>query len=331
MKRVLVIQTAFLGDAILGTALLERIHADHPDAQIDYLVRKGNESLFNGHPFLHSVFTLDKGKKYSELLRLLKVIRRKHYDAVFNAQRFASSGFLTAFSNATIKVGYASNPLSLLFTQRVAHRLGAAFPTVHEVDRLLDLYVVEGKSERTLPKLYPSVEDEQTAHSYTARPFVTIAPASVWFTKQWPDAKWAELMRQIPQDMVIHLIGGPNDMALCQRIMDASGREASILCGKLSLLQTAALMRKAVMNYANDSAPIHLASSVNAPICAVYCSTVPEFGFTPLSANSRIIQTAEKLDCRPCGLHGHRACPKGHFKCASAIQSNQLVDFMSLV
>ncbi|HPT10302.1 MAG TPA: glycosyltransferase family 9 protein, partial [Bacteroidales bacterium] len=68
-----------------------------------------------------------------------------------------------------------------------------------------------------------------------------------------------------------------------------------------------------------DSAPMHLASAVNAPVSVVFCSTVPEFGFGPLSDRSFLIQTEENLDCRPCGLHGYNACPKKHFRCATGI------------
>ena len=45
-NKILVIQTAFIGDAILATGLLEKLHESYPQAQIDYLVRKGNEPLF---------------------------------------------------------------------------------------------------------------------------------------------------------------------------------------------------------------------------------------------------------------------------------------------
>ena len=78
-------------------------------------------------------------------------------------------------------------------------------------------------------------------------------------------------------------------------------------------------MEGAAMNYVNDSAPMHLASAVNAPVTAVFCSTVPAFGFTPLSQNARVVETDVALDCRPCGLHGYKSCPKGHFRCAETI------------
>jgi heptosyltransferase-2 len=98
-----------------------------------------------------------------------------------------------------------------------------------------------------------------------------------------------------------------------------------VLAEELSLLASAALMEGAAMNYVNDSAPLHIASAMNAPVTAIFCSTVPAFGFGPLRENGRVVETAEKLDCRPCGLHGHRACPKGHFRCALGIGVEQVV------
>jgi heptosyltransferase II len=90
-------------------------------------------------------------------------------------------------------------------------------------------------------------------------------------------------------------------------------------------LGTAALMEGAQMNYVNDSAPLHIATAMNAPVTAVFCSTIPAFGFGPLNPNGRIVELTEKLDCRPCGLHGYAACPKGHFKCALEISVAQVL------
>jgi heptosyltransferase-2 len=62
MQKLLVIQTAFIGDVVLSTALIESLHQQYPNAVIDLLVRKGNESLFVGHPFLNNVIAWDKQK-----------------------------------------------------------------------------------------------------------------------------------------------------------------------------------------------------------------------------------------------------------------------------
>lgn len=323
MNRILVIQTAFIGDAILGTALLEKLHQDYPDAQLDYLVRKGNESLFGGHPFLNEVLVWDKSdSKYAGLWRMLKQIRSKNYDAVYNIQRYAASGILTGFSGASKKVGYKNNPFSFLFSESVEHRFGKGFESIHEVERVLDLY---SKGEKVQPRLYPKPITSGVV-DFGGKSFVTIAPASVWFTKQFPVSKWVEFINEIPSELEVLLIGGPSDLAIAEEISNLVQRNVQNLTGKLKLLETAALMQEAKMNYANDSAPVHLASAVNAPITEVFCSTVPEFGFTPLSANSNVIQTDKKLDCRPCGMHGKTTCPKGHFDCANSIAVAELLN-----
>ncbi len=355
-KKFLIIQTAFLGDAVLATALLEKLHAFHPDAAIDLMVRKGNEDLFgkgdeggmaHGHPFLRNLFVWDKRQgKARGLFKHIGQIRKQRYDHVINAQRFFSTGLMTVLSGGKETIGYDKNPLSFLFSRTVKHRIpepkalrehpqphGAAI--IHEVDRLNDLIAHLTDGARPLPKLYPSDADrrsmEQLVHpqgpeAETLRePYRTIAPASVWFTKQWPAEKWIELIKAMPQHQRILLIGAPGDIPLCERIAREAGR-GEVLAGKLSLLGTAALMEGATMNYVNDSAPMHIASAMNAPVTAIFCSTVPAFGFGPLRANGRIVERGEPLYCRPCGLHGYKACPEGHFKCAWEIKVGQVIE-----
>lgn len=323
MKRILVIQTAFLGDAVLVTSILEKLHAFYPDARIDLVVRKGNDGLFTGHPFIHTLHVWNKREgKTCALFRLIRQLRQTRYDHIINAQRFFSTGLMTVLARGKEKIGYDKNPLSFLFTRTVEHVIGDGR---HEVDRLNALVAHLTDGNRPWPRLYPTSEAravaERLVYQYTEGqgPYVTIAPASVWFTKQWPEHKWVELIKTLPVDMHIFLIGAPSDGPLCQRIIKAAGRGHD-LSEELSLLASAALMEGAAMNYVNDSAPLHIASAMNAPVTAVFCSTVPAFGFGPLRENGRVVETKEKLDCRPCGLHGYKACPKGHFRCAEGIQ-----------
>jgi heptosyltransferase-2 len=138
--------------------------------------------------------------------------------------------------------------------------------------------------------------------------------------------QWVEFLSAVPGHLKVFLLGAGSDRQLCENIKEkTSNNNVTILAGHLTMLESAALMKGAVMNYVNDSAPMHLASAMNAPVSAIYCSTVPSFGFGPLSDNSVIIETHEELTCRPCGLHGYRACPEGHFKCALMIQKEQLL------
>jgi len=326
VKKFLVIQTAFIGDVVLVTGIIEKLHAHFPDAQIDCLVRKGNEALLTGHPFLHETLVWDKKEhKYRNLIHLIKKIRRTKYDTVINVQRFAATGILTVLSGAKETIGFDKNPWSRWFTHRVPHIVSTAAQPLHEIQRNQALIRRLTGDEPARPRLYPSEADVEKVAPYKTASYITISPASVWFTKQYPKEKWADFIKKAPLNYNIYLLGAPSDKELCTYLTQA-GTNVTDLSGKLSFLQSAALMRDAQMNYTNDSAPMHFASALNAPVTAVYCSTIPAFGFGPLSDRRAIVEIQEPLDCRPCGLHGYKACPLGHFKCAFHIRDQQLLD-----
>ncbi len=322
-QKILIIQTAFIGDVVLATPVLEKLHDHFPEAAIDFLLRKGNEGLLEDHPKLRQVLVWDKNRhKIRNLRRMIAVVRNERYDMVFNLQRFGATGLLTALSRARIKVGFKKNPFSFTFNYRLPHAVGDG---THEVVRNLSLVAAWTDAEWVRPKLYPPEVVYEKVQPLQTVPYVTLAPTSVWFTKQFPAHQWIAFLKQFDFKGKIYLIGAPADFESCRNIQEASGREnIENLCGRLSLMESVALMEAAQMNYVNDSAPLHFASATNAPTTAVFCSTLPEFGFGPLSSQSRVVQIADELYCRPCGLHGKMSCPEGHFKCANDIAVERL-------
>ncbi|MBG8552722.1 glycosyltransferase family 9 protein [Hymenobacter guriensis] len=362
-RAVLLIQTAFIGDVILATSLLEYLHRTQPNTPVDFLVRKGNESLLQGHPHVRRVLVWDKKKdKYRGLWGLLRQIRQARYGRVVTLQRFASTGFLTALSGAPERVGFDKNPFAWGFTRAVPHVIGdgrhevarnlallgnsefgimnsevgsghSAFPQTqgNSEFRITNSELSSGNSSLSVrPRLYPTPADEAAAAQAAGRagggPYICVAPTSVWFTKQFPEEQWLKLLAALPPQYTVFLLGGPPDAEACALLLARSPRPNVVnLAGQLSLVASAALMRGAVLNYVNDSAPMHLCSAVDAPTCAVYCSTVPAFGFGPLSSFARVVEVPHALECRPCGLHGYQACPLGHFRCAHDIHTSQLL------
>lgn len=323
-QKILVIQTAFIGDVVLATALLESLHQENPNKAISILVRKGNEALFKAHPFLDQVLVWDKQQnKYGHWLQLLFAIRKNKFDAVVNVQRYAATGLWTALSGAKMKIGFDKNPFAFLFSHPIAHQ--SVGNGLHEIERNHALLAPIGILPKAKPALYPSNEDEKMVKSYQAQPYLCMAPASVWFTKQFPMHQWVNLLQTIPIDSPIYLLGGPGDKALNDQIIQQLQKPNLVnMAGRLSFLASAALQKNAVLNYVNDSAPMHFASAVNAPVAAIYCSTIPDFGYGPLSDTSFIIETKQALPCRPCGLHGKKQCPLGHFNCAESIELEQI-------
>ena len=364
MSKILFIQTASIGDVILATALLEKWHATFPDDKVDFLVKKGMEPLFRDHPYLNQLLVWDKTRKYRSFFSLLQTIRNESYDKVINVQRFFLTGFLTAFSGARETRGFSKNPCSPLFSKRFHHEIRKG---VHETHRNQTLIADLTGEAAARPRLYPAegagmgdgrwamddgrwamddgrwAMDVKGLRNREGGLYFTVSPGSLWFTKQFPANRWAEVIRVIPDDSTVYFLGSKEDRGLCEEIIKEGrkafghrGTEAEDqkvrmvnLAGNLSLLESAELMKGAVLNLTNDSAPMHLASAVNAPVCVFYCSTTPEFGFGPLSDQSYVVEEREELDCRPCGLHGKRACPEKHFNCAKQIDIREVINILS--
>jgi ADP-heptose:LPS heptosyltransferase len=120
MNKILIIQTAFIGDVILATPLIEKLHRFFPTAEIDFMLRKGNEGLLQQHPFIHELLIWDKKQdKVKNLLTLTRKVRKNKYDLLVNIHRFASSGLVSFLSGAKIKTGFDKNPFSFCYDIRM--------------------------------------------------------------------------------------------------------------------------------------------------------------------------------------------------------------------
>jgi heptosyltransferase-2 len=352
MSRILVIQTAFIGDVVLATAMLENLHAAYPAATIDILVRQGANDLFVDHPYVNAVHVWDKKKnKYQHLFQVLKTIRSNKYDVVINVQRYLATGIITVLSGAKKTIGFDKNPLSFLFSEVVKHQFGAAADALstsphetapyetspheispHETSRNHTLLASLTTAPVAKPALYPSAANFAAVQKYQSAPYICMSPGSVWETKKMPAKNWIDLINAVPKNYSIYLMGAPNESALCAEILSGSSRgDVFNIAGQLNLLEAAALIKGAQLNYVNDSAPMHLASATGAPVAAIYCSTIPAFGYGPLSDTQFIVETLELLPCKPCGIHGKKACPLGHFKCGHTITTAQLLAPLSLI
>lgn len=322
MKKVLIIQTAFIGDVILATSLIELVRENLPQVEISFLLRAGNEVLLKDNPHIKNVFIWNKKQKYRSLFSLLKIMREMEFDYIFNLQRFFHSGLFTALLGGRFKSGFSQNPLSFLFDQKIKHELPLirAGRVHHEVERNAELLPHEWRRGLTKPKLYFNAPASKPLH-----PYIILAPMSVWATKQWPLERWISLAdKLVERDYQVYLVGGPGDYSACEKIKN--GRENIInFAGKMSLHESADLMRGAVRVIANDSGTLHLASAVNAPSTGIFCSTTKSFGFYGLSDDSVTLEILD-LPCKPCGIHGKVKCPETHFKCGFDISVEKVLE-----
>lgn len=146
-------------------------------------------------------------------------------------------------------------------------------------------------------------------------------------TKRLPPEKSLEICRNIDQPVV--LLGGMAEQAAASRIV---GPNVVNLCGKLSLHQSASVVRQATKVLTHDTGLMHIAAAFHKKIVSVWGSTVPEFGMYPFYPTGMDFNTSvqvEGLSCRPCSKIGYKKCPKGHFRCMRDIPVERILSALN--
>jgi len=165
-----------------------------------------------------------------------------------------------------------------------------------------------------------------------------IHPGSTWSTKCWPEEHFADIARRaLAAGAVVLLFAGPGEETLAGRIVSAVGAAAVgsagngagrlvNLAGQLDIPALAAVLGRVDACLTNDSGPMHLAWVQDTPLVALFGPTTRLLGFFPRGDNSRVLELS--LDCRPCGLHGHTACPQKHHACMRDITPDRVWDVL---
>jgi heptosyltransferase-2 len=332
MKRYLVIQTAFIGDTILTLPLIQALKKVEVETSVDVLVIPRTSGLFSNHPAVSEILIFDKNGKdrgFSGLRRVERLIGEHQYEAALVPHRSIRSALLPWLGRIPTRIGFDRSAGWFLLTQTVRYE-----QSLHEVDRNLSLLKPLGMNVygKILPDLYPSEEDIQAVDAFLMQSnlkdqssLIGIAPGSVWNTKRWLKERYSELTRRLVEmGFGVILVGGEQDRELCQDMRSgAASRRVEVAAGRLSLLQSAELIRRCKAFVSNDSAPLHLATAMRTPVVAIFGSTIPEFGFAPYGDKSVVLET-KGLSCRPCSAHGRQRCPIKTFECMENI-STELV------
>jgi len=330
--RILVIQTAFIGDVILTIPLLQVLKRSYPEASVDCVVVPRAAGLLKTHPSVDRVVEYDKrgrDRGIGGFLRLLRLLRPRRYDIAVVPHRSLRSAVLARGAGIRRRIGFDRSAGSMFWTDTVRYAEG-----VHEIDRNLALLKPLGIEQpaHERPFVYSSPEDiaevDRELKGFPdlgSRTFVAVAPGTIWKTKQWLPEYVAEICRLMARaEIGVILIGGPEDAELCERIRaGASSAGVVSTAGTLTLRQSAELLRRCAVLVCNDSAPMHIAGAVGTPVVAIFGATVPAFGFSPRGPRDVVMQI-EGLRCRPCSIHGGPECPIKTFDCMVRIRPSMV-------
>jgi heptosyltransferase II len=324
IPKILVIQTAFPGDAILTLPFIQELKKSVPESLIDVLCTPITAEIFGASPYVNSVLELDKRgrhKSFFSLNRFVKELKKNNYTKVYSPHRSLRSALITLQIGARETYGFNSSSLEFAYRNCINYNYSA-----HEVQRNLSLISEKYNNSnwKILPEvIIPDQVQKKVSDFLTAndlkKNFIVIAPGSVWQTKRYPVEYYKEIIRHLlTEKFKIVIIGGSDDKFLSRQLTEISENNIFDLCGEFSFIENIALLKSAVLLICNDSAPTHLGMCANIPVLTIYCSTVPEFGFYPYNDKSRYISYND-LQCKPCGIHGYPECPLSTFECAKKL------------
>jgi lipopolysaccharide heptosyltransferase II len=327
---ILVVQTAFLGDAILTLPMIQKLKEKHPDSNIDVLAIPSTRQIFLSSPSVNEVIVIDKKNKHKGIKALnnfIKELRNKSYSKIISPHRSFRSAYIAMRLGVKDTYGFDNSSLKYAYKNVIKYK-----QTVHEVQRNLELIGenIEGNNWKILPEVVINkTKKEKVADILSLNKieseFIAVAPGSVWETKRYPKKYFSEVVKiLVKKNETVVLIGSENDKLLCDEIAHSLYDKVINLAGKFTVAETIHLLKSAKLLITNDSAPTHMGMCADISVLTIYCSTVPGFGFYPYNNKSHYL-SFDKLNCKPCGIHGYRECPVKSFDCGFNLLPEEII------
>lgn len=326
--KILLVQTSFLGDTILSTPLIAGLKKIHPQAELWMMTTPLAADLVKRDPLLTGVIPFAKRgpeKGIKGVLRQAAKLRKLNFEIVYSLHRSARTSLLLWLSRIPQRIGYKSAKLAFLYTDtRIRPR------DKHDVYRNLAL-LSDRFSENKLPdklRLFAPAKDELDPEIQAVLPppgsYALIVPGSAWETKRWSAAGYHQVAAYLIKNGIeVVLTGSADEVEICR---DVAGELKVInLAGCGNLESALYLTKHARIMLCNDSMALHMASACKVPTIAVFCATVPEFGFGPWQ-NQAVIVEKKGLSCRPCARHGSRSCPNKTRACIDDLPASKVIN-----
>ncbi len=332
-ENVLLLQTSFLGDTVLTLPLIEELKSRFPIKKLTLLCQPSSRELLQDHPAIDEIIVDDKknaDRGFAGMRAKASLLRGKGFTLALSPHKSIRSALLLFLAQIPCRVGFRQSKGWFLFHHRVNREARR-----HDVERNLSILSAFGvtiedcRRQVELPvgvNVQDAVDQKLNALGVPRHQLVIgLNPGSVWPTKRWSIAGFAELIRLLKKSTAgtMLLFGGPEDAAVVEEVQTRSGGAAINLVNQISLRELPAAISRCGLFITNDSGPMHIAVARKVPTVAIFCATTPELGFFPYTNNAIVL--GRDLPCRPCGPHGGRRCPLGRADCIEQIEANAVL------
>lgn len=323
--KFLVIRFSSIGDIVLTTPVLRNLEQQVPGAVIHYLTKPAFAQVLDGNPHVRRIHALEED--FGAMIRSLKA---EQFDAVIDLHR----------NVRTLRVKQALGLPSVSFRKLNLEKwLLTSFkwdrmPRLHIVDRYLETVTRYGVSNDGLGLDYFIPQETVSPFETMSLPFrsgyIALVAGAAHFTKRIPTDKMKEICALSEQPVL--LLGGKDDRPVAEEVAAAFPGKAWNACGRLSLHQSAMLLKDADWVISSDTGLMHIAAGLRKKLIVVWGNTVPAFGMYPYYGADPVSfynLEVEGLSCRPCSKIGYQACPKKHFRCMQDQSAQRIAQIIS--
>ncbi|MFH0948847.1 MAG: glycosyltransferase family 9 protein [Elusimicrobiota bacterium] len=134
--KLLIIQTAFLGDVVLTIPLIQAAKK-YLKAQISVVCIPSTKNILEGHPSIDELIVFDKKKSeksFFSLLKFAKKLKEKKFDVAIIPHPSFKSGLISFLVAIPKRIGFSNSAGSFFFTDKVFFD-----PEKYQLERYLDL------------------------------------------------------------------------------------------------------------------------------------------------------------------------------------------------
>lgn len=322
LNKILLIRLRRMGDVLMTTPAVTALKHHLPQAKLTYVVEEPYRELVEGNPHLDGVLVLPWRQGRRDFIHLVRKVRQEGFDALIDFHGGPRAFWLTLYSRAKIKIGYAVKYKSLIYDIKVPRSSDEG--PIHSVENHVNLVRVLGVRVDPIPPLVMPEAKEQERERIQefiaendlgqAKIIILHVGAGNEF-RDWGINNVARLIQLFSgrPDLQIVLVGGEEDRAAAQEIMAKTSAGILSLAGQLNLRELRELISRSSLFVGPDSGPMHVTATTSTPIVAYFGPTLPAH-FAPWQAQATILE--KHFACRPCR---QRRCVHEDFRCLRTI------------
>lgn len=310
IKKLLIFRTGSIGDSICAFPAIDMIIKNFPEAQIDILTNTGGKNrisiteLIDLSKINQVIDYFDCSKK--QLFRQLKnnqydlFIELPQVDAPFSRQ--IRNIFIVKLLKIKRAIGWQISTTYLFSKYQEKYRIFET-ETIRLKNILKNYHLKEFPYQSLLKQNDADKEDIKKIlsqnNALNKNKNIGFVIGGKFKRNHWPEEYFAEVAYFLTKNnYFVFLIGGSEDVKRGEKIKISE--KIINLCGNLTILQTAELIKKCSLIISNDTGPMHISYSVNTPVIALFSSREYPGKWFPPQNNKNKVFRINNMECSVC-------------------------------